>query len=67
LFVRSDPEPDNFVALGQNAYCAITPADAYRYKTIRAVNVLEMEAWVPWIAPKEVVRIAGLLLDLGRK
>jgi hypothetical protein len=67
LFVRSNPEPHNFVAFGQNADRAITPADGYRHKTIRAVNVLEMKTWVPRIAPKEFVRIASLLLDRGWK
>ena len=61
--VTADPLPDNAISL-HNCQGAVSEADSRRIHVVIAVEFLELQAEMPWIAPKQSIDALGVPLSI---
>src|SRR5437762_8068616 len=67
FIVRADPEPEDFVARGEDAESAVAAPDASCDETARSPCAFEMKSRMPRIRPKQAKRKSSLRSNLWRQ
>jgi len=64
LFVWTDPEPNNYIVVFDQADHSIASSDSRGVNRLSAVNAFEVQAGMMWIREKAAVGAASLLANV---